>query len=505
MKILHISDTHIDGEKYFDERLLEKVLDESKKEDYDLLIHSGDVTQEGKEDHYIRARDIFARIDIPFVVIPGNHDQRSGGLALFKEYIGVPNGVEDLDGCVVIHVDSGVQDSDVGRVGMIKFNMMSKALRKYHDKPIKIVVLHHHTIPIPRAGRERNVLSNAGDLLDLFLKFDVDLVLSGHRHYPNVYNIDGTVFVNAGTTSGRKTRYGDVNSYNVIEIEEDNLTVNTHRLGGADTKKEYPRAEKRIFSKFGERECRIIHVSNTFISSSTKFRQRHFFNAQKKINSMDGDVLVHCGGIVKEGIPKDYELARRYMSKFDLPVVYSPAGRDINYLGYDLFQEHFGDIDQSFNADKVHLQGISSSQYDSPIGIIGETQRERLFKKLDRIDEEFRCVFLHHNVLPIPHAREKGLLEDGGDFLREAVDEKVDLILTGTSSHPFAARVEKTVIANANSLSSVYQRSLFGNSFNVIDVYEKVLVVSEISSLWGTRRILGMWERNHVDEEEKKP
>ncbi len=504
MKILHISDTHIGGARYFDKKALEHVVKESKKGSYDLLIHSGDVTQEGKKRHYENADKIlFSRLEIPYVVIPGNHDKRSGGIALYKEHIGSPNGVLELEDSVIVHVDSGVQDSDMGRVGMIKFDMMRNALRKYHKKSIKVVVLHHHTIPVPMAGRERNVLSNAGDLLDLFLKFDVDLVLSGHRHYPNVYHIDGTVFVNAGTASGKKTRYGDANSYNVIHVDEKRLSVETRRISGEKDvdKKEYPRHEQRIFFDFGKRVFRIIHVSNTFISTSNIFKRRHFFNAQDIINSLKGDLLIHCGGIVKDGIPKDYDLAQKYMKEFDLPVVYSPAGRDINYLGYDLYEDHFGDIDQDFTADDVYIKGISSAQYDTPEGIIGEVQRERLFYQLNQRDESFKCIFLHHNVLPIPHAREKGLLEDSGDFLREAVDEQVELILTGTSSHPFAAQVGKTVVVNANSLSSIYQRSLFGNSFNVIDVYEKVLVVSEISSLWGTRRTLGIWERNNQSEQ----
>ncbi len=499
MKILHLSDTHIGSEKYFDRDPLIHVLNKLNEGGYDLLIHSGDITQEGKEEHFIEAQKLLSKVETPCVTIPGNHDKRSGGIALYKKYIGPPNGTMEQDEAIVIFVDSCVQDSNDGRVGMTKFNMISRALREYSDKTIKILVIHHHILPIPMAGRERNVLSNAGDLLDLFLRFEVDLVLSGHRHYPNVYNINNTVFVNAGTVSGKKTRYGDVNSYNEIDIDEDKLRVQTNRFINKKSVdvKEYPREGRRIFYDFGEKRFRIIHISNTFISPSTKFRQLHFLNALKNINSLEGNVLVHCGGIVEEGIPRDYDLAKNYMDRFDLPVVYTPAGRDMNYLGYDLYQEHFGDIDQSFTGKNFYLQGIASSQYDSPVGIIGETQRERVFQKLREKQNQFKCIFLHHNVLPIPHAREKGLLEDSGDFLREAVDEKVDLILTGTSSHPFAASVEKTVIVNANSLSSVYQRSLFGNSFNVIDVYDEAIVVSEINCLWKTRRLLGIWERNN--------
>ena len=498
MKILHISDTHIGKKEHFNINSLDIALNELKENDIDLLIHSGDITQDGKLKYYKKARGIFEEVNVPCIIVPGNHDKRSGGLSLFEKFIGPSNGVSEIGDAVVIHVDSGISDTDIGRVGMVKFDMIKDALADYSKKPIKIVVLHHHILPVPKAGRERNVLSNAGDLLDLFLKADVDLVISGHRHYPNVHRIENTVFVNAGTTSDRKTRYGDVNSYNIIQVEEDRLSIKTKRIDGSEKEKEFPRKDKRIFYDFGEKLFRLVHISNTFISSSSNFLKNHFCNAMNMINSLEADLAIHCGGVVEEGVNRDYELAKEYMDGFDIPVVYTPAGRDINYLGYELFSEYFGKMVQSYKHEDIHFQGVSSAQYDSPIGYIGETQIEKLFKRLDEEENSFRSIFLHHNILPIPHAREKGLLEDSGDFLREVVDQNVDLVLTGTSSHPSAMKIGNTVVVNANSMSSVYQRSRYGNSFNVIDIYENEIVVYEINSLWGNRKILGIWERNDI-------
>ena len=503
MRIIHISDTHIGGEKHFNQEALDHTLNEINSGKYDLLIHTGDITQSGRPEQYEDAKKFLEKIEIPYIVIAGNHDKRSGGFSLFEEYVGSSNGVEEFGDSVVIYVDSGVPDSDIGRVGMIKFDMIKNSLNVYQQKPIKIVALHHHTLPVPMAGRERNVLSNAGDLLELFLKSDVDLVLAGHRHHPNVHKVEDTVIVNAGTVSGEKTRHGDANSYNVIEIDEEEVTVETRRINNSVSVKNFPKRRRRIFSDFGKRELRIVHMSNTYISSvtesqlpnTTKFRYTHFFNAVDTINDLEADLVVHSGGIVEEGISRNYELAEKYLSRIEPPIVFTPSGRDINYLGYHLFQEYFGQMDQEYAEDDILLRGISSAQYDSPIGIIGETERKELFKELRKRDESFKGVFLHHNVIPIPHSREKGLLEDAGNLLRDVVDEGIDLILTGTSSHPFAANVGDTVIANANALSSVYQRSTYGNSFNIVDIYENSIVISEITSLWGNRRLLGMWRR----------
>ncbi|MGM0466543.1 MAG: metallophosphoesterase family protein [Acidobacteriota bacterium] len=499
MRILHISDTHIGGALDFCKEALDQTLEEVKRDKYDLIIHSGDLTQGGRREQFIQAKEILSGIDIPYIVLAGNHDARSGGLSLFEEYIGPLDGVRDLGDAVVIYVNSAMEDKDQGRMGMVKFNLMRKALNDYSEKLIKIIAIHHHVIPIPMAGRERNVLYNAGDMLDIILKEDVDLVLSGHRHYPNIYQIENTVFINAGTTSATKTRCGDVNSYNIIDIDQKARKVRTIRIDGKTQAYSFPKREKRIFSDLGDRKFRAVHTANTLISESSAFLKRNFTNAMDTIKGLEPDLMVHCGGIVKEGIAKDYDEAVSYLTELKFPIVYTPAGRDINFLGYYLFPTYFGGIDQRFSNGKILFQGVSSAEYDSQEGIVGPSQRKVLLKKLQS-PENLKAVFIHHNVLPIPHSREKGLLEDSGDLLRELVDAQIDLVLTGTSSHPFAARVENTIVVNANSLSSVYQRSIFGNSFNIIDIYEEAIAVFEVNSLWGRRRLLGIWERNKKQE-----
>ena len=495
MKILHISDSHVGGEKSFNRSSLDRALQELQAKEFDLLIHSGDVTQDGKASQFRKAAEIFKDCPIPKVIIPGNHDKRSGGLPLFEEAIGPSRGVKEVNGTLVVFVDSAVNDSDIGRVGTVQFDMMKEALYSHYEDAVKIVVLHHHTVPVPRSGRERNVLSNAGDLLDLFLSSEVDLVLAGHRHFPNLYRIENTIFVNAGTVSDRKTRYGDLNSYNILRIDEDETSVKIKRVDGDVRQTVFPRSKKRIFYDFGERRARLAQLSNTYISHSRNFLESHFRNAVHYINEADVDLVLHCGGVVEEGLARNYNLAEPLLEEIEPPIVYTPAARDINYLGYRLFSEYLGEFDQSLVQDGVFLKGVSSTQYDSQVGVIGETERKNIFADMNAREEKVKVLFLHHNVLPIPHSREKGLLEDGGDLLRGAVDNGIDLILTGTSSHPFATRVNGTVVANANSVSSPYQRSLYGNSFNLIDIYQKAIVVSDINSLWGIRRILGVWSR----------
>jgi hypothetical protein len=160
-------------------------------------------------------------------------------------------------------------------------------------------------------------------------------------------------------------------------------------------------------------------MANTFISESRVFVEKLFDNAVEAMHELRPDLVVHAGGVVGEGTQADYEPAVDKLSTLDLPLLITPSGRDMNYLGYELFVRYFGDIDPSYETDQLYIQGVSSFQYDAATGVVGKSAREKLWSVLGDVRAKARAVFLHHNVIPVPHSRNKGLLEDAGDFLRE--------------------------------------------------------------------------------------
>jgi putative phosphoesterase len=496
MRIAHISDSHITPRGEFRKERFSQIVSEINTGNFDLVVHTGDVTDMGLREAYEHSKRVLKAVKKPMVIIPGNHDSRNVGYELFQEYFGNLNGVIEGEDYVVIYVDSSIPDRNEGRVGSSKFNWLRSRLMEHSSKKIKVVAVHHHLVSVPKAGTERNVLFNAGDLIDLFQKYDVDLVLSGHRHYPHVVNVDGMVISNAGCMSCRKVRAGDVCSYNQIDIDPEKITVTIRRLEHTQ-KYVTSRLTGRIFISEGKRLARIVQVAGTFFSDDKIFEKRKYENSVKKINSLQPDLVVHCGDIVEMGIPQHYDLAQKYLEEIDAPLVYTPGPRDINYIGYELFPRLTGGWNQHFETSLFRVHGVNSSQYDSDVGAVGRFGLGKLEDALREQEQEMSIVFLHHNVVPLPHIREKGLLEDAGDVLKSLCDLQVDLILTGHSSYPDAMKVNNTIISNANAVSCQYGRSLYGNSFNVIDIYENLVNISEIHSLWGSRRILGIWERNN--------
>lgn len=499
IRIAHISDTHATSGKEFIESSYNIMAETVNMSGADLVVHTGDITAGGLKEEFPLAKRLLGKIRTPMVVLIGNHDSRNVGALLFEEYIGPTRGVHTDDelGLFLVYVDSTVPDQNDGRVGSIQFEWLHHQLIEHQHYAHKVVALHHHLVPVPHAGRERNVLNNAGDMVDLFIKYDVDLVLCGHRHFPNVYRVEDMVISNAGCASCLKTRMGDINSYNWVELGDGSMQVEVRRLDGDVVRYPRVRPAPNIFSVPSRRLMRIGHMAGTYLGIDT-YEQAKFENAARKLNSLSPDLVIHCGNIVSQGSKTDYAVATKELGRIKAPMMFTPGPRDLNYLGYYLFPNHFGYQWQMMEMDDVFIQGIATAQYDSEVGVVGDWGRKELAGLLREHMDKFRVVYLHHNIVPIPKIRGRGLLEDAGDLLELFVHEGVDLVLTGCSSHPSTLRVEGTLFINANTVSAKLHRTPFGCSYNLVDVFEDIIMVQEVHSLWGSRRTLGVWPRKPV-------
>jgi 3',5'-cyclic-AMP phosphodiesterase len=225
--IAHISDFHV-GALAFRPDLLKDAIHEINDMCPDVTIVTGDITENGYYKEFERAAQYLDEFKSPLLVIPGNHDARHVGDQGFSEIIEKRCSTLDLkdDGIIVIGLDSSEPDLDYGKVGRAQQQFMEKELKQAsEDKLYKIIALHHHIIPVPKTGRERNVLSDAGDILQSIIDGEANLVLSGHKHMPHVWIMGNTTFATAGTASSLKLRGKTVPSYNTININEDTIEI----------------------------------------------------------------------------------------------------------------------------------------------------------------------------------------------------------------------------------------------------------------------------------------
>ena len=124
----------------------------------------------------------------------------------------------------MVAVDSTEPDLDHGVIGRGRYAWIIDRFRE-HEAFLRIFVLHHHLLPVPGTGRERNVVHDAGDTLECLQRADVHLVLSGHKHVPYAWRLENLFVVSAGTVSTTRLRGKTKPCYNLIEASEERVTV----------------------------------------------------------------------------------------------------------------------------------------------------------------------------------------------------------------------------------------------------------------------------------------
>jgi Icc protein len=221
--IAQLSDLHC-GSPHFVPSLLERAIVEVNDLAPDVVIVSGDLTADGFRAEYEEARAYLDRVECDdVVVIPGNHDSRNVGYVHFEELFGARATRLRRDGVAIVALDSTEPDLDHGTVGRGRYRWIEEGFAGEHF--LRVFVLHHHLLPIPGTGRERNVVHDAGDTLELLLRAGCNLVLSGHKHVPYAWRLENLFVVNAGTVSTTRLRGHTKPCYNVIEASPERVTV----------------------------------------------------------------------------------------------------------------------------------------------------------------------------------------------------------------------------------------------------------------------------------------
>jgi 3',5'-cyclic AMP phosphodiesterase CpdA len=242
--IAQISDVHVGGARHFPE-LLRTAISEINHAAPDLVVVAGDLTDDGYPDQYPVARQELAALECAHVVpVPGNHDAKNVGYLRFEDTFGSRESSQRLalDGLDValVAADSSKPDIDTGEIGREHYGWIEDGFAGEAD--LRVFVCHHHLMPIPGTGRERNQVLDAGDVLSLLRKCAVDLVLGGHRHVPYVWPLAGMLLVHSGTVSTLRVRGFPEPAYNLIDVTGGTISIELCVPGGERrTLGRYPR------------------------------------------------------------------------------------------------------------------------------------------------------------------------------------------------------------------------------------------------------------------------
>ena len=241
LRIVQLSDLHC-GEPTFNEDGMRRIVERVNRIQPDVVVVAGDLTGAGYEWEFEEVAEWLEKMEPPKVVIPGNHDSRNVGYIHFKRLFGDrfnrfrqgfdPVRAERLaaTGFTVVGADSSDPDLNEGHIGRERYPWIREQFSE--DNDINIFALHHHLVSVPGTGRERNIITDAGDLLALLTRLDIDIVLSGHKHVPYFWGVNGILVCNSGTPTTKRLRGLTPPSWNEINVDATTIKVFLHYPDG---------------------------------------------------------------------------------------------------------------------------------------------------------------------------------------------------------------------------------------------------------------------------------
>ncbi|WP_432695493.1 metallophosphoesterase family protein [Marinobacterium sp. YM272] len=262
MRILHLSDPHFGTIPEPVGQQLESQVHELAP---DLIIFSGDITQRSREDEFNQAAEFVGRMpDVPLVAVPGNHDISLHNLVRrfldpygrFVDAFGrLPPFAQECNGVQVIALNSAPRWRHIN--GEINANALRETLTEYTRIPAKLrIAVFHHPLDCRRMQDRYNIARGSKRAIPVLSEQGIDLVLGGHIHdtmmrtsehrYPKIF--PRMLMLLAGTCMSSRTRLGAPNSFNLIDLLEEN-TLQVQRWDLDKVSAAFHPVEQGLFSR----------------------------------------------------------------------------------------------------------------------------------------------------------------------------------------------------------------------------------------------------------------
>lgn len=216
-KILQISDTHIVPEHQLAYGQVDTAaaLEETVKTvnrmlaaigPVDAVIVTGDLTDFGTMEDYERFHSLMAPLKLPYLALPGNHDNREVMRSFYanSEWMPASGPLQwqlDLDDFAVIGLDSHVEGNSHGDIAEDGLAFLKEALDKAAGKPV-IVAFHHPPFHTGLHPMDKQNLRDSDRLATLLGAYKGELrIICGHVHRGITTSFAGHICMTAPGTS----------------------------------------------------------------------------------------------------------------------------------------------------------------------------------------------------------------------------------------------------------------------------------------------------------------
>ncbi|MHA2035243.1 MAG: metallophosphoesterase family protein [Promethearchaeota archaeon] len=180
--------------------------------DIDLVIHTGNVTENSYKEEFRIAKDKIEKLLYPYLVVPGHTDSKPPFEEYWKKYFGELDPFFENEKFYFQGLNSTTRDSNEGFIGRNRMNKYIEKVVSISHQKILGVCCFHSLIPTPLSVW-RTELIDSGDVLSQFSRSQIDLCLNSSPSIAFNVKIDNTIFTNGGNLNPK--RFNDA----FLEIE----------------------------------------------------------------------------------------------------------------------------------------------------------------------------------------------------------------------------------------------------------------------------------------------
>jgi len=155
----------------------------------DVVLVTGDLTEDGEGESYAALRARLASLDSPFYLIPGNHDRRQAIVEAFPDHAYLPRNdflqyaIED-HAVRLVALDTLVEGRDEGALCEERLAWLDALLAEKSDRPV-LIFMHHPPLESGIWWMDAMGLSGARGLRAVLGRHrQVRLIVCGHVHRP---------------------------------------------------------------------------------------------------------------------------------------------------------------------------------------------------------------------------------------------------------------------------------------------------------------------------------
>jgi len=163
----------------------------------DLAIITGDITDSGKIEEYEAFNKIMELLEMPWFLIPGNHDNNQNIIKFFHKHDYLPSQgkychyVIDNLPFTLIGLDTTVPGENYGELCSERLSWLDEKLKLYSNKPT-FLFMHHHPFLSGIDGMDNQNLKNYDEFFEVLKSHpQVKHIACGHVHRATETVING--------------------------------------------------------------------------------------------------------------------------------------------------------------------------------------------------------------------------------------------------------------------------------------------------------------------------